>query len=147
MLKITLGEMLKRFRIEKQIEARLVSEGLCSTAMMSYFENGEKVPDTLLFEYMMERMGVSPELFSIMVSQEEYEYYEWKEQVCEAIASRDYTMLEKLLASKVPKKNIVTVGWSTSFCSMRRLSIVGIVKNMLKLRGCLKRRQSKRFQI
>ena len=68
MLKITLGEMLKRFRIEKGLEAGQVCKGLCSNTLMSHFEQGRKVPDTLLFQYMMERMGVSPELFSVMVS-------------------------------------------------------------------------------
>ena len=101
MLKITLGEMLKRFRIEKGVEARQVCEGLCSTSMMSHFENERKVPDPILFEYMMERMGVSSELFSIMVSKEEYEYYTWKEQVTESIADRKSEKLEELLTSKV----------------------------------------------
>ena len=63
MLKITLGEMLKRFRIEKGVEARQICEGLCSQGMMSLYEKGKNVPDSLLFECMMERMGVSPELF------------------------------------------------------------------------------------
>ena len=104
MLKIALGEMLRRFRIEKKAGARQLCEGLCSTAMMSYFENGEKVPDVLLFEYLVERMGVSSDLFSIMVSKEEFEYYSWKEQVCEAIAGRDFAKLEKELRSKVTGK-------------------------------------------
>lgn len=101
MLKITLGEMLKRFRIEKGLEAGLVCSGLCSKGLMSHFEAGRKIPDTLLFEYMMERMGVSPELFSVMVSKEEYEYYGWREQVGDAINERDVAKLEELLVSKI----------------------------------------------
>lgn len=49
MRKITLGEMLKRFRIEKGLEASQVCRGLCSPAAMSYFESGERMPDTLMF--------------------------------------------------------------------------------------------------
>ena len=103
MLKITLGEMLKRFRIEKGLEAGQVCKGLCSNTLMSHFEQGRKVPDTLLFQYMMERMGVSPELFSVMVSREEYEYYVWKEKVSGAIVEREVAKLEELLASKIAK--------------------------------------------
>ena len=102
MLKITLGEMLKRFRIEKGVEARQICEGLCSQGMMSLYEKGKNVPDSLLFECMMERMGVSPELFSMMVSREEYEYYEWKAEVSQAIGERDTIKLEKLLSTKIP---------------------------------------------
>lgn len=96
--------MLKRFRIEKGLEARQVCRGLCSPAAMSYFESGERMPDTLMFEYMMERMGVTPELFSMMVSSEEYEYYDWREQVCEAIANRDFGRLKPLLDETIAKE-------------------------------------------
>lgn len=100
MRKITLGEMLKRFRIEKGLEASQVCRGLCSPAAMSYFESGERMPDTLMFEYMMERMGVTPELFSVMISKDTYEYYEWKAKVCDAIENEMWGELEKLLIVK-----------------------------------------------
>ena len=101
MIRITLGEMLRRFRMEKGLEAKQVCEGLCSTAMMSSFEKGERVPDTLLFEYMMERMGVSPELFSMMISKEELAYYEWRNQVRETITYGEWEKLEQLLTSSI----------------------------------------------
>lgn len=104
MLKISLGEMLRRFRIEKGFEATQVCDGLCSNTLMTHFEQGKKFPDPLLFEYMMERMGVSAELFSIMVSQEEYAYYRWKERVFEAISKRDCIRLEHLLESRIIKR-------------------------------------------
>lgn len=104
MLKITLGEMLRRFRIEKNVEAGRICEGLCTQAMMSYFESGKRIPDTLLFECMMERMGVTPELFSIMVSREEYDYCEWRTQVCETIENGDWERLAQLLNSPIVKK-------------------------------------------
>lgn len=107
MLKITLGEMLKRFRIEKGLDAKLICKGLCSPAMMTHFEKGRKVPDILLFEYLLERMGVSPELFSVMVSKELYEYFEWKILVCDAIENEQWDEIERLLAvqSSAQKKS------------------------------------------
>ena len=90
--------------MEKGLEAKQVCEGLCSTAMMSSFEKGKHVPDTLLFEYMMERMGVSPELFSMMISKEELAYYEWRNQVRETIAYGEWEKLEQLLASSIVRE-------------------------------------------
>lgn len=101
MLQITLGEMLRRFRIEKEVDAKQVCKGLCSPAMMSYFEKGTRVPDTLLFEYLMERMGASAELFSVMVTKDEYKYHEWKERTCEAIRDSNWRLLKELLKSDV----------------------------------------------
>ena len=70
-MRMTLGEMLKRFRIEKDVNAEDICDGLCDKAMISYYEKGKGAPDTLLFARLMERMGVSQEYFSIMVSEKE----------------------------------------------------------------------------
>lgn len=104
MIKLTLGEMLYRFRIERELEAKQICEGLCSTSAMSFFENGERMPDIILFEYLVERMGVSCAEFSIMVTEEEYEYYEWKEQVYTAIDNENWDELGLLLQANTTKK-------------------------------------------
>lgn len=57
-MQLTLGEMLYRFRMERDVEAQQVCWGLCTTGMMSNFENGENIPDTLTFLCMAERMMV-----------------------------------------------------------------------------------------
>lgn len=103
-MRFTLGEMLYRFRIERGIEASQICRGLCSTSAMNYFENGERVPDTLLFECLVERMGVSPEEFSLMVTENEYIYHEWKEKVYVAIKTEKWELLQELLQSDINKK-------------------------------------------
>lgn len=69
------------------------------------FEKEKMIPNILLFERFLERMGVSPEEISWMVNDEEYEYYLWQEQVCEAIENEKWAELEELLSSKVCEKN------------------------------------------
>ena len=55
MIRITLGEMLRRFRMEKGLEAKQVCEGLCSTAMMifkeelAYYEWRNQVRETIAY--------------------------------------------------------------------------------------------------
>lgn len=100
MRKITYGELLYRFRIEKGLEAQEICEGLCSTSAMSFFEKEMRVPDTLLFERLVQRMGISPEEFSIMVNKEEYEYYTWRGNVYEAIENANLERLGELLCSR-----------------------------------------------
>lgn len=104
MIKTTLGDVLKRFRIEKNIEAQTICEGLCPVSMMSYFESGERVPDTLLFLCLMERMGVSSEDFAVVIKDKEYRYHMWKEEVLEAIENAKWEKLGKLLESEISKK-------------------------------------------
>lgn len=103
-MKLTLGEMLYRFRIKQGVEAQQICYGLCTKAMMSNFENGKNIPDILTFLCMTERMGISSEEFSIMVSEKEYIYYQWREEVCKAIEDTNWSKLEKLLNAKETKK-------------------------------------------
>jgi len=104
MRKYTFGELLYRFRIEKNVEAKQICWGLCTQPMMTSYECGEFTPDTLLFISLVERMAISPETFSIMVSQEEYVYHEWKEKVRKTIEESDWDTLGELLHSEIAMK-------------------------------------------
>lgn len=97
-MKVSLGELIRRFRIESGLSAREVSEGLCTTSVMSEYENDVKTPDSVLFCCFMERMGIAPEEFAIMVSEQEYAYHAWKEQLLEAIETKKWDELESLIA-------------------------------------------------
>lgn len=103
-MKVTLGELIKRFRIERGLSAREISKGLCKSSVMSDYENDVKVPDSVMFCYFMERMGVVPEEFAIMVPEKEYAYHCWKEQVLDAIELRKWDEVAKLVAD-VEKKH------------------------------------------
>lgn len=104
MRKVTFGKLLYRFRIERQLEMQEICEGLCSISALDFFEKEKRIPDTLMFERLLERMGVSPEDISLMVVEEKYEYYAWKEQVCEAMENGAWEQLESLLCSDVCTK-------------------------------------------
>lgn len=104
-MKISFGEMLRHMRLEKGVDAGVLCAGLGSLGMMSYWENGRTEPDVLLLECFMERLGVSPELFTVMVTKGAYEYLRWKSAVREAIEERDCGKLEKLLESEVTEKS------------------------------------------
>ena len=105
MQKYTFGKLLIRFRKERQLKVLEMCEGLCNEITYRAFEKEKMIPNILLFERFLERMGVSPEEISWMVNNEEYEYYLWQEQVCEAIENEKWVELEKLLKSDVCIKN------------------------------------------
>lgn len=93
---VHIGKTLQSFRKEKKINMAQISNGLCSVAFISQCEREEQVPDALLFEYLMERIGVSPEDFSIMATEEEYIFFSWRERVYDAIERKDWTILRDL---------------------------------------------------
>lgn len=116
-MQLTLGEMLYRFRLERDVEAQQVCHGICSSSTISKIESGQSIPDTLMFECLMERMGVSSELFSIMVTEGESIYLKWRGQVWDAIDNEEWDALGELLKSKVIRKVYCNKKLETQFFS------------------------------
>lgn len=96
MRKIKTGSVILQIREQKKISRKKLCEGICSPATLSKYECGERMPDGLLFHYLMQRMGMSPDDFAVILSAEEYEYYIWKEFVFEAIQSQEWKTLDEL---------------------------------------------------
>lgn len=94
------GKLIQGFRKEKHITAKQLCEGICTSAFMSQIENGEKEPDVLLFECLMERIGISPEDFSIMMTDEEYNFFSWRENVYNSIEKREWENVNRLLIER-----------------------------------------------
>lgn len=103
-MELTLGQTLRQARIERNLKEKCICDGICSTAMMTYYEKGKQVPDSLLFLRLMERMGVSSEEFTLMVSENEYTYLKWQEQVYDAIEQERWEELGKLLQRDIKGK-------------------------------------------
>lgn len=100
MQKLRTGEMLRRFRIEKEVAADKLGNGICGETSISNYEVGERDIDTILFEFFLERMGVSSEDFAFMLTEKEYAYYIWKATIYEAVEKADWDELERLLSKK-----------------------------------------------
>lgn len=96
-MRVTTGQLLKHFRIEKEITAKEISKGICPTSVISEYENDVKIPDCLSFCFFMERMGVLPEEFAIMATDEEYEYLLWKEKILHAIEMQTWDRVHMLI--------------------------------------------------
>ncbi len=100
MIRTSYGDLLKRFRTEKQIKASELCGGLCSTPMMSRYEQDERHLDVLMLEMLLSRMGVSSGYFSAMVTEPEYEYLQWRSRVADAIGNCEGAVIEELLQQR-----------------------------------------------
>ncbi len=94
------GELLRRFRLGKNISGKKLGYGVCSKSVILNYEIESRQIDTLLLEFFLQRMGVSEENFALMLTEEEYAYYTWKSEVYEAVEIADWNTLEKLLQKK-----------------------------------------------
>lgn len=100
-MELTLGQTLRQARVERNLKAKHICAGICNPAMMTYYEKGKQIPDSLLFMRLMERMGVSSEEFTLMVSEDEYVYAKWQDQVYDAIEEEMWDELGKLLKQDI----------------------------------------------
>ena len=103
-MKLTLGETVYRLRIERGIEAKQICEGLCDEATLSRARDDARAMDSLLFESIVGRMGTTFEEFTLMLSQEEYDYRQWQDTAYAAIEEADWDKLPALLDSDIKEK-------------------------------------------
>ena len=103
-MKLTLGETLYRLRIERNIEAKQICEGLCDEATLSRARDEARAMDGLLFECIVGRMGVSSEEFTLMLTESEYGYRQWQEAVYIAIEAADWDTLKVQLNYNIKGK-------------------------------------------
>ena len=104
MRKIRTGELLYKFRKERGINSQILCEGVCDVSLLTAFRSGKKNPNILLFYFFLQRMGISVEDFMVMVTPEEYEYYEWKGKTMQALEKQDWDLLEELLQEEIKPK-------------------------------------------
>lgn len=101
MRQIKAGIMIGQIREQKKISRKELCAGLCAASTLSRYESGERIPDGLLFHCFMQRLGMNPEDFSVMLSADEYRYYAWKEAVFEALQKQEWEKVKQLYEEKL----------------------------------------------
>lgn len=85
MYKETIGDLLYQIRKERKISQIQLSKNICSQKTISNIESNKFIPNRLLFNILLERLGESPEYFKVMLSKKEFQYFEWKRGVIKNI--------------------------------------------------------------
>lgn len=74
-----------------------VCEGICSPAMMKRIETGERLPDKLTRDRLMQRMGVTLEGYEDLLHADEYERYEIRQKLLDAIEDKKLEKAKRFL--------------------------------------------------
>lgn len=96
-MKKSVGIMILDTVRDKHIKQRALGRGLCSIGDLSKFLNGTKRMDCLLMTALLQRIGKSAANFSVLLTEEEYIYFDWRHQMCLAQLERDWKRMEQLL--------------------------------------------------
>lgn len=96
-MKKTLGQMLSEAIVTGNVSQTDLCRGLCSTSALSRYLNGERRTDRLLLTALMQRLGLSPDKFSTVLTEEEYYYFDWKQRLASAQIEQDWEKVSFLL--------------------------------------------------
>ena len=126
MIRTSYGDLLRRFRTEKQVKASELCGGLCSSQTMSHYEKNERHIDVLMLEMLLSRMGVSSGYFSAMVTEPEYEYLQWRSRVADAIGNCEGAVIEELLQQRDAEEYICNEKIEKQFYLMAKGVALGL---------------------
>lgn len=71
--------------------------GLCSASVLTKYLNGERRMDRLLLTALMQRMGLSPDKFVTLLSENEYYYFDWRQRLAMVLLDHDWKKVLELL--------------------------------------------------
>ncbi len=82
-----IGEIYKHTGKKKGCFKETVIKDLSGIKIINRFEDEEILPDFLMIERLYQRSGESSDIFTIMMTSEEYDYCIWRENLIEKIIS------------------------------------------------------------
>lgn len=80
-----LGNMFMQMREARGLTQAAVAENLMSQRALSNFETQGELPNRLVLNAIVQRIGNHPDCFVTMLSRQEYEYLFWRRDMVKAI--------------------------------------------------------------
>lgn len=131
----SMGEVIKRCRIAKNITQEELAFGICTPSGLSKMENGKREPSPAKFIALMERMGEWSDSYNFFVGEEYYRLEELKYQIRGQIHLHHYEEAQKLL-DEFEKRISKTPDETTYFQFLRMERTIceskGIIKDNLE---------------
>lgn len=90
-------DYIATLRQEQNISLTDLCEGLCTVGLMTHMEKGERTPDKLIQDRMLERLGVSAEDYENFLDGEEYVRWHKRQSILSLIIHEKWEEAEKQL--------------------------------------------------
>lgn len=97
------GKMIFTLRSHFKISMDKLAKGICSTTSLSRFESGERIPDKLLLDALLQRLGKSSDKLEAIMTVADYKLFVHREKIEECIITEDYKTAKKLLEEYAKK--------------------------------------------
>jgi len=94
---LEIGDIIRTGRMAGKMCQEELSFGICSTSSLSRIENGEQIPYRVTYEQLMERLGLSPEIFPSFRNERELEAYRLKHEINQLCIMEKFEQVKPLL--------------------------------------------------
>lgn len=99
-----IGKIIYTLRTCNNISQEKLARGLCSVSALSRIEACERIPDKLLLDALIQRLGKSPDKLESVVSTGDYELYLYREKIQKNIIDGNYEEAKIVLENYTEKK-------------------------------------------
>lgn len=96
---VFIGDMLKILRVRADIKRKEVCRGICDLKLYSRFERGERIPDKLMADALLQRLGKSPNKLETIFTERDYSLCMKREEISCCLLKNDFEKVESLLGS------------------------------------------------
>lgn len=118
---------LRRVRLESGVPEDVLAEGLMDVSLLSRIENGERPLFKTMRNRLLGRLGVTPDMYENLLSNEDYAAWKWHHHILYAIEQKDFQKAVQLIGA-YEKQEPLDDKTKQQFCVMIRAEI-------LKLQG------------
>ena len=96
MKSVNISKVIQQRRTELGLTREQVCEGICSPMTLMRIEQGTNTPSKYILEALSQRLGLSLERFSYMLSEEDFELEELKRKAIDYSWQRKFTELKEI---------------------------------------------------
>lgn len=82
-----MGKMFCQMRMDRNVSQESLGENIITQKAISKFEQNGEIPNKLVLDALVQRMGKTMDYFTILLSKQEYEYFVWRRKVLRQIQS------------------------------------------------------------
>ncbi len=95
---ITFQTFLKAMRKGKHVTLKKLCKGICSVSMLGRIEAGERLPEKMVRDRFMERLGLPNDYFEDYLQPDEYALWKSRKALLQAVENKNIAKADRLIA-------------------------------------------------
>lgn len=126
-----IGKQIQILRKKNKISSKKLVLGLCSTRTLNYIESGTELPDKMLADILIQRLGKSSDKLELIISKEIYQLERMQDLFEEALERGNRKRAEELLEKYkevAPKNNV----YQMFYCRSRAYLAFRLDSNLME---------------